>query len=104
MTLLASLVSASQRVGATSSRLGKVRELAALLQSLPAAEIDVAVHYLSGDTPQGRIGIGYSVLQAAAVKSGAGEPVLSIADVDREPTDIASVRCLRAQRQPNRSS
>ena len=83
MTLLASLVSASQRVSATSSRLGKVRELASLLQSLSAGEIDVAVHYLSGDTPQGRIGIGYTVLQAAAAKSIAGEATLTLADVDQ---------------------
>lgn len=92
MTLLAGLVSASQRVGATSSRLGKVRELAALLQSLPAAEIDVAVHYLSGDTPQGRIGIGYAVLQSAAAKSGAGGATLSLADVDRNLSEIAAMR------------
>jgi len=34
--------------------------------ALPPAEIETAAHYLSGETPQGRIGIGYSTLQAAA--------------------------------------
>ena len=92
MTLLASLVSASQRVSATSSRLGKVRELASLLQSLSAGEIDVAVHYLSGDTPQGRIGIGYTVLQAAAAKSIAGEATLTLADVDHQLASVAVMR------------
>ncbi|HEY2416600.1 MAG TPA: ATP-dependent DNA ligase [Steroidobacteraceae bacterium] len=92
MTLLAGLVSASQRVGATASRLGKVRELAALLQSLPADEIDLAVHYLSGDTPQGRIGIGYAVLQAAAANIAAAAAELSIADVDQYLVRIAVIR------------
>ncbi len=92
MTLLASLVGASQRVGATSSRLGKVRELGSLLQSLAADEIQIAVHYLSGDTPQGRIGIGYAVLQAAATNTPAGDASLSIADVDRRLTAIAAIR------------
>lgn len=92
MTLLASLVGASQRVGATSSRLGKVRELASLLQSLAVDEIDIAVHYLSGDTRQGRIGIGYSALQTAAANIDASEATLSIADVDRRLSEIAAIR------------
>src|ERR1700678_3178225 len=58
MTLFARLVDASQRVGASAARLTKVRELAALLRTLPPEEIETAVLYLSGDTRQGRIGIG----------------------------------------------
>jgi len=69
MTLLLDLVNTSQRVGATTARLAKVRELATFLRSLPPDEIDTAVHYLSGELPQGRIGIGYSVLKAAAANS-----------------------------------
>ncbi|MHB8723713.1 MAG: hypothetical protein ACYDAH_20310 [Steroidobacteraceae bacterium] len=64
MTRLANLVEASERVGATASRLAKVRELASLLRTVAADEIEAAVAYLSGDIPQGRIGIGYSMLQA----------------------------------------
>ena len=69
MTLLLDLVNTSQRVAATPARLAKVRELATFLRSLPPNEIDTAVHYLSGELPQGRIGIGYSVLKAAAANS-----------------------------------
>jgi len=65
MGLLLDLVNTSQRVGATSARLAKVRELAAFLRALPPEEIETAVHYLSGEIPQGRIGIGYSVLKSA---------------------------------------
>jgi hypothetical protein len=40
--------------------LAKVRELAALLRALQPDEIETGVHYLSGELPQGRIGIGYA--------------------------------------------
>jgi len=43
-----------------------VRELASFLRPLPTAEIEIAVHYLAGELPQGRIGIGSSQLRAAA--------------------------------------
>ncbi|MGB6306390.1 MAG: hypothetical protein WBF89_01265, partial [Steroidobacteraceae bacterium] len=66
VTLLAHLVGASQRVSAASARTIKVRELAAFLTTLSPDEIETAVHYLSGDLPQGRIGIGYSALRAIA--------------------------------------
>ena len=62
MTLLDHLAGTSRRVGATSARLGKVRELAAFLKALPPDDIETAVHYLSGATSQGRIGIGYAAL------------------------------------------
>jgi len=91
MTLLADLVHTSQRVGATSARLPKVRELASFLRALPPAEVATAVHYLSGEIPQGRIGIGYSTLEAAASKA-ADSSQLSIAEVDRRLTALASLR------------
>ncbi|GAC1667852.1 MAG: ATP-dependent DNA ligase [Steroidobacteraceae bacterium] len=91
MTLLADLVSASQRVGATSARLSKVRELASLLRSLSADEIEIAVHYLSGEIPQGRIGIGHSTLQAA-VSNSADSATLSVGEVDRCLKAVARIR------------
>ncbi|HEX7115255.1 MAG TPA: ATP-dependent DNA ligase [Steroidobacter sp.] len=92
MTLLATLVATSQRVGATSARLQKVRELAACLKSFEAAEIEIGAAYLSGETPQGRFGIGYSVLKAAATDTFAETATLSLLDVDRQLTEIASIR------------
>ena len=80
--MLAPLVATSQRVAATSARLGKVRELAAFLRTLPPGEVDTAVHYLSGETPQGRLGVGYSSLAPAALAPAVTEPSLSINDVD----------------------
>jgi DNA ligase 1 len=92
VTLLANLVDASERVGATASRLAKVRELASFLRAVPADEIEAAVAYLSGEIPQGRIGIGYSMLQAAASQSAAKSATLSIAEVDRWLAMVADIR------------
>jgi len=88
--LLADLVAVSQRVVATAARLGKMRELAALLRALAPEDVDVAVHYLSGQTPQGRSGGGAALLRAAAGHGGAGEATLSIAEVNRELAAIAA--------------
>jgi DNA ligase 1 len=82
VTLLANLVDTSQRVGATSGRTAKIRELAAFLRTLQPEEIETAVHYLSGEITQGRIGIGYATLQAAAAESAATSATLSLADVE----------------------
>src|SRR5271167_3987554 len=86
-TPFADLVATSMRVGSASARRTKVRELASFLKALSADEIETAVHYLSGEIPQGRIGISHKALQAAAVNQAANEAMneaaLSIAEVDR---------------------
>jgi DNA ligase-1 len=92
VTALSELVAVSQRVSLSSGRLLKVRELAALLRSLPADDIDITAHYLSGETMQGRMGIGYAALQAAASDTPAGEATLSIREVDRHLDAITAVR------------
>ena len=92
MTLLAELVRASERVGASAARRVKVSELASLLKSLSADEIDMGVHYLSGEIPQGKIGIGYAAVRAAASASSADSAALSIADVDRRLSELAGIR------------
>src|SRR5262249_47443950 len=90
--LLVDLVETSQRVGATSSRLAKMRELAGLLKALQPDEIETAVHYLSGEIRQGRIGIGYAVLRTAAENAAATSSTLSISEVDNLLTDLAGIR------------
>lgn len=92
MTLLASLVETSERVAASSGRLAKVRELAVFLQSLEPAEIRIGVQYLSGEMPQGRFGIGQSVLRQAGEATPAPATSLSITEVDRTITEIAELR------------
>jgi DNA ligase-1 len=92
MSLLANLVVTSQRVAATSGRRSKVRELASFLKALPSDEIEAAVHYLSGEISQGKIGIAYKALQAAAASEAASEELLSISEVDRSLAAIADIR------------
>jgi len=92
VTLLGELVRASQRVGVTAARRVKVRELAALLKSLTPDEIDVGVHYLSGETRQGKIGIGYAAVRAAASTPAADFATLSIAEVDDKLAELAGIR------------
>jgi DNA ligase-1 len=92
VTLLAELVRASQRVGATPARRVKVNELASLLKALASDEIDVGVHYLAGEIPQGKIGIGYSAVRAAASTPASASEKLSITEVDRQLTQLAGIR------------
>ena len=92
MTLLAALVATSQRVRASRSRLAKVRELASLLRSLAPAEIELATHYLAGDTPQGRIGVGYALLTGAAQTAAAASASLSLTDIDSRLDALAQLR------------
>ena len=73
--LLAQLVATSAAVAATRSRKAKVMHLAEALSQLNAAEAPIAVAYLAGELPQGRVGVGYrAVYQAAdrAVSDAAG--------------------------------
>lgn len=92
MTQLADLVATSQRVGATSGRLAKIRELAALLRSLAPEEIETGAHYLSGEIQQGRIGIGYATLRSAAGSAPLESGHLSLEQVDAALTDLAAIR------------
>jgi hypothetical protein len=77
VTLLAELVRASQRVGASAARKTKVRELSSLLRTLAPDEIDTGVHYLSGEIRQGKIGVGYSAVRATASSAAADAETLT---------------------------
>jgi DNA ligase-1 len=92
MTLLADLVETSKRVGATSARLAKVRELASRLRSLVPEEIEIGVGYLSGEIRQGRFGLGYASLREAADGPPSAEPTLTIVEVDRMLGELAEIR------------
>jgi ATP-dependent DNA ligase I len=61
--LLEEIARASADVAEASSRLAKIERLAACLRRLSPAEIPVAVAYLSGELPQGTIGVGWASLR-----------------------------------------
>jgi len=63
---LAELVQVSADLAATSARNEKIALLSDLLRRLEAAEIPIAVAYLSGHLRQGRIGLGWAALSSAA--------------------------------------
>jgi len=78
---LSYIAETSKRIGATSKRLEKIALIASLLEQLQPGEAAIAVSYLSGSTPQGRIGIGYSLLRDLSV-SPALESRLDLLEVD----------------------
>ena len=61
--LLEEVARTSAEVAATPARLGKIERLAAALRRLRPEEVPVAVSYLSGDLPQGTIGVGWASLR-----------------------------------------
>src|ERR1700754_3873139 len=98
MTALANLVATSQRVGATSGRLAKIRELDAFLRSLAPDEIETGAHYLAGEIQQGRIGIVYATLRSAAGKAAAEVAQLSPARAEAAPTPAGADTALTLAR------
>lgn len=92
MVSLADLVETSRLVAATSSRTAKQRALAACLVSLAPEEIEIGVLYLAGETRQGKIGVGYSVLRDAGAARAADAPSLTLLEVDEKLTELQSIR------------
>jgi DNA ligase-1 len=90
MTPFADVVATSNRVAQTASRNAKIDAIAACLRRLEHDEIAIGVAYLSGETPQGRTGIGYSLIRAALSSAAAARPALSLHDVDGALARIAS--------------
>ncbi|HEX4746450.1 MAG TPA: ATP-dependent DNA ligase [Gaiellaceae bacterium] len=60
---MAEIAAASADVAATSSRLAKVARLTECLRAAAPDEVGVAVAYLSGELPQGTVGVGWAALR-----------------------------------------
>ncbi|MEA2712103.1 MAG: ligase 1, partial [Gemmatimonadales bacterium] len=88
---LAHLVETSRRVTEASGRLEKIGLIASLLASVPPAEIEIAVGFLSGSIRQSKLGIGYAALQAATPEKPAESPSLELAQVDTVFEQISRV-------------
>ncbi|MFD5558710.1 ATP-dependent DNA ligase [Streptomyces sp. NPDC127068] len=87
--LLARLAQVSRDVGATSARTRKVALLAELFRETEPQDAPVVVTYLAGRLPQGRIGVGWSVLRDRVAP--AAEPLLTVRAVDSALTSLAAV-------------
>lgn len=92
MAALADLVEISKGVAETPSRTAKQRRLASFLVCLAPDEIEIAVLYLAGETRQGKIGVGYSVLKDASAIRAADTPSLKLLEVDEKLTELQGIR------------
>ena len=89
--LLAAVVDISQRVAATSKRSEKIELISSALKLAAPEEVGIVAAYLSGATPQGRIGVGYATLRNASGPPAA-EASIEIAEVDRTLDSLGKVR------------
>jgi DNA ligase-1 len=87
---LARLVSVVQLVRETSKKSEKVRLLGELLHQTRGHETKLAALYLSGSLPQGKIGVGWTVLQKAMAEGQAIGVPLTLADVDKVFATVAA--------------
>ncbi len=88
---LADVVEVSAAVSRTSSRLDKIALLSDLLARLPHEDIAIVVPFLSGELPQGRLGIGAAQLRAMRDVAGAAAASLDLRDVDQAFDRLAQV-------------
>jgi DNA ligase-1 len=82
-TPLARLVRLSADVSGRSSRRAKVDLIADLLRGLGASEAALAASYLSGEIPQGRVGVGPAQIDGLRDLSCVASARLTIGDLDR---------------------
>ncbi len=87
--LFTRIIDTSAAVGATRSRKAKIEALRALLSELDPAHTGTVVSWLSGELPQGRIGIGWRTLADIEVTPASGGS-LTIEDVDSTITAVAA--------------
>ena len=90
--LLGDIVDTSQALSRTRSRKEKIRHLEETLARLTPDEIRIGVEYLAGNLPQGRIGIGYALLNKIRSEPDASASGLTLAEVDGVFDDIAATK------------
>jgi DNA ligase-1 len=87
--LLHDIALASRDVAATSSRLAKVARLTECLREAEPDEVRVAVAYLSGELPQGTVGVGWAALRDPPAP--APEPTLDVLEVDAAVSRLQAI-------------
>ncbi|WP_406864872.1 ATP-dependent DNA ligase [Streptomyces sp. HUAS MG47] len=97
--LLVRLADVSRQVAATSARSEKIAALAGLFAEAEPEESPLVIAYLSGSLPQGRIGVGWSVLKHVVPPQvePAERPALTLAETDAAMTGLAAVSGAGAQ-------
>jgi DNA ligase-1 len=92
--LLAELAGTSRAVGELRGRLAKLERLADGLRRMAPEEVPIGVAWLSGELPQGRIGVGWATLQGALAETqpSASASGLTLREVDAELSRIGGLR------------
>jgi DNA ligase-1 len=88
--LLDEIARTSLEVAETPARLKKIDCLAGCLARLASDEVPVGVAYLSGELPQGSIGIGWASLRELPPPSSS-PPALELLEVDAAVTRLAGI-------------
>jgi len=89
--LLADLVAVSMAIASTRSRSAKVAAIGDLLRRCEPSEVGLVALWLSGETAQGRLGIGPAQVQAALASPAADLPRLGLLDLNRRLADLSTV-------------
>jgi DNA ligase-1 len=87
---LSDLVETVQAVRAVSKRTDKISLLAACLSRTQGRETELAALYLSGLLPQGRIGVGWRLIQDAMVEEDRPEDSLLLTELDTRLDALAT--------------
>jgi DNA ligase-1 len=88
--LLSDVVSTSHAVSETRSRRAKITALATCLRQARADEVAIVVAYLAGTLPQGRIGLGWRLVQDVQPPPAA-TPALTVAEVHAAAGELAAI-------------
>ena len=86
---LSRLVEASQQAAATRSRLRKRAALSECLRDAGPRFTGIAVDYLTGNLPQGRIGLGPAIVSGLRTAGQTAEPRLALEEVDAAFEEVA---------------
>jgi DNA ligase-1 len=87
---LANLVERVTRVQSASKKNEKIALLADFLKQTHGQETELAALYLCGRLPQGKIGVGWKMIESAMVGTPQAGPSLALADIDQVLSRIAS--------------
>lgn len=87
--LLSRLAHVSQEVAAASARSRKIALLGELFRAAEADDVPIVIPYLAGRLPQGRLGIGWKLLDQGIAP--AARPTLTVRDVDARLSRIGAV-------------
>ena len=96
---LAHLVNVSRQVAGTRSRLKKRAYLSECLREATTEEVALIVHYLTGNLPQGRIGLGPAMIKDLAEVGTAKDATLTVDEVDSTFQRIAETGGKGSQQQ-----